>query len=95
MIKLIKTPQYKYLISIKTDHSTGSNYCKWPKEKPSYGSIRGFSRIYLSDDGSIKKEIIYPQELWFTEVKKTDTIEHDLIDIKNDWPSWYLIKIFE
>ena len=95
MIKFVKTPQYKYLISIKTDHINRYDQCKWPKEKPNYGSVRGFSRIYLSDDGSINKQIIYPEELWLTEVKKTDTFENDLIDIKNDWPSWYIIKIFK
>ena len=92
MIKIIKTSSYKYLVSVKS-YPNKYPQCKWPRERPNYGSYRSFSTIYISPDGS-KKEIIYPKDLWFTKIKESDKFELDLIDIKNDWPNWYLIHMF-
>jgi hypothetical protein len=92
MIKIIKTSSYKYLVSVK-EQPNKYPQCKWPREKPNYGSYRSFSKIYISPDGS-KKEIIYPKDLWFTKIKESDKFETEIIDIKNDWPNWYLIQVF-
>ena len=86
--KLVKKDKYGYLVSIKTN---GRNYCEYPKKKPEYNRYRGFSRIYF-DYSSIKR-IDYPPELALSWIEPGDKIEQELIDIQNEWPNWYKIKI--
>ena len=89
----MKPNRYNYLISVKPLKYHQHLYCKIPKEtvKP---HIRGCFSIYYDREQKCIKRIIYPNDLWFTYVDETDIVENKLIDIKNQWPLWYKIKIY-
>ena len=93
MKTFIKTNNYRFLVS--THRTNIYPYCKWPKELPRQGTIRGFRTVYFDPNSGIQKEIIYPQQFWFQEIEIDDQLELDIIDIKNDWPDWYSIIVFE
>jgi hypothetical protein len=78
---------YSYLVSVKPKNSVPQ--CKYPRVKVQKG-IR-CNRYYFEDKQF--KQITYPLELLFTYVNEDDKIENDIIDIQNDWPSWYSIKV--
>jgi hypothetical protein len=78
---------YRYLVSVKTNNSVPQ--CKYPRTIVQKG-IR-FNKYYF--EGNQFKQITYPLELLFRYVNEDDKIENDIIDIQNDWPDWYSIKV--
>ena len=84
--------KYRYIISVKTIGVL--EYCNYPKEAI-VPHTRGCKTVYYSSDGNgkVKKEIIYPPELWYSQVDSTDPVEQTVLDIKNEWPNWYSIEI--
>jgi hypothetical protein len=78
---------YRYLVSVKTNNSVPQ--CKYPRVKVQKG-IR--CNKYYFEDNQFKK-ITYPLDLLFRYVNEDDKIENDIIDIQNDWPGWYSIKV--
>jgi hypothetical protein len=91
MKKLIKTNNYKFLVS--THNLKNYPCCKWPRELPREGTIRGFRTVYFDSNNGIQKEIIYSQNFWLELIEKNDPLELAIIDIKNNWPDWYLIHV--
>ena len=91
MNKIIKTKNYKFLVSV----GNLKNYpkCKWPRELPRENFIRGFRTIYIDPENTVVKQILYPQKFWFEKVELDDPIENDIIEIKNLWPDWYMIQV--
>jgi hypothetical protein len=90
----IKLARFHYLISIKNTKNNTYNSCKIPKEKIN-PHVRGAFKIYYDFDQNTLKQIIYPPDLWFQYVDEDDTIENYIINIKNEWPTWYKIKIYK
>jgi hypothetical protein len=82
---------YSFLVST---HSL-KNYpsCKYPRELPRAGTIRGFRTVYFDSKSGIQKQIIYPEKFWFQVIELDDPLELAIIDIKNNWPDWYLIYV--
>ena len=80
---------YRYLVSVKPKNSFPQ--CKYPRTTVQKG-IR-FNRCYFEDKQF--KKIIYPLELLFTYVNEEDKIENDIINLQNDWPNWYTIKVIK
>ena len=80
---------YRYLVSVKLKNSVPQ--CKYPRITVQKG-IR-FNRYYFEDNQF--KQITYPLELLFTYVNEYDKIENDIIDIQNDWPNWYSIRVYK
>jgi hypothetical protein len=80
---------YRYLVSVNPKNSVPQ--CKYPRVKIQKG-IR-CNRCYFEDNQF--KKIIYPFELLFTYVNEDDKIENDIIDIQNDWPNWYTIRVIK
>ena len=78
---------YRYLISVKTNNSVPQ--CKYPRTIVQKG-IR-INKYYF--EGNQFKQITYPLELLFRYVNEDDKIENDIIDIQNDWPDWYSIRV--
>ena len=78
---------YRYLVSVKTNNSVPQ--CKYPRTIVQKG-IR-FNKYYF--EYKQFKKITYPLELLFRYVNEDDKIENDIIDIQNDWPGWYSIKV--
>jgi hypothetical protein len=78
---------YRYLVSVKTKNSVPQ--CKYPRTTVQKG-IR-FNKYYF--EGNQFKKITYPLELLFRYVNEDDKIENDIIDIQNDCPDWYSIKV--
>ena len=78
---------YRYLVSVKTNNSVPQ--CKYPRTIVQKG-IR-FNKYYF--EGNQFKKITYPLELLFRYVNEDDKIENDIIDIQNDWPDWYSIRV--
>ena len=84
--------KFRYLISVKT--LGVPEYCNYPREVI-VPHMRSCRTVYYSSDGTgkVKKEIIYPRELWYSHVDSTDPVENIILDIKNEWPNWYKIEI--
>ena len=80
---------YGYLVSVKSKNSVPQ--CKYPRVKIQKG-IR-CDKCYFEDNQF--KKITYPIELLFRYVNEDDKIENDIIDIQNEWPSWYSIKVYK
>jgi len=78
---------YRYLVSVKIKNSVPQ--CKYPRTTVQKG-IR--CNKYYFEDNQFKK-ITYPLELIFRYVNEDDKIENDIIDIQNDWPDWYSIRV--
>ena len=78
---------YRYIVSVKPTNSFPQ--CKYPRTTIQKG-IR-YNRYYFENNQF--KKITYPIELLFTYINEDDKIENDIIDIQNDWPSWYSIKV--
>jgi hypothetical protein len=91
MHKIIKTNNYKFLVSVRSLKNYPS--CKWPRELPIKDIIRGCRTVYYKPDNTIEKQIIYPVNIWFSKIEEYDPLELDIIDIKNFWPDWYLIRV--
>ena len=81
---------YHYLVSVKPKNSFPR--CKYPRTTVKKG-IRLCNRYYFEDNQF--KQITYPLELLFTYVNEDDKIENDIIDIQNNWPDWYSIKVYK
>ena len=87
---LRKKENYSYLISIGNITKLSAPITKIHESN----SIRGFSRLFIAPDpNECDKKIIYPPELWITDVKEDDEVEKELMSIVNDWPNWYKIEI--
>jgi hypothetical protein len=39
------------------------------------------------------REVVYPRELWFTDVLPDDPVENFIISLSNDFPDWDKIII--
>ena len=88
MLKIIKTLNYNYNVTIKEKLSPR---CKYPRETV-YRRLR-HNIIYIDHNEEIVKSIIYDPKLLFTQVYEDDIIEHDIIEIKNLYPGWSKIEI--
>ena len=80
---------YGYLVSVKPKNSFPQ--CKYPRTIVQKG-IR-FNKYYFEDKQF--KKIIYPIDLLFTYVNEEDKIENDIINLQNEWPNWYSIKVYK
>ena len=91
----------RYLVSVKKNKNSHNNNnnngiiyprCKYPRERPIVRT-RGCCEIYNCSESGIIKTINYPEELWDKEVLENDRIESDLINIRDNWPEWYVIDV--
>ena len=82
----------KYNILVSVTNGKTPPRCKWPKETPRSGLIRGYRRIYTDDFNNIK-EIVYPTRFWLTTITPNDPLEMNIINIINMWPDWYRIEV--
>lgn len=94
----INYKKIRYVVSVKKNNKgnniNGTTYprCKYPREQPIVRT-RGYSDIYTCPETGVVKVVNYPMELWGTEILENDKIESDLINIRDDWPDWYLIDV--
>jgi hypothetical protein len=64
--------------------------CKWPKETVSK-KFRKQNTVFM--DEGFTKQIIYPKELCYQEVKPDDIVENMIININILLPGWTEIKV--
>jgi len=85
-----KNSFYSYYITCK--EKTSYPRCKYPRETV-VSKLRTFSVNYINYDEEIVKCIIYPKELYFTQVLPDDIIENEIIEIGNYIPDWTRIEV--
>jgi len=73
-IRTFKFGKFNYRITYKSKALS----CKYPKETV-IERIRCPGRIHLNNQNEIVREIIYPPELWFKEVKENDPVENVIL----------------
>jgi hypothetical protein len=83
---------YKILVSVKNIGTPPM--CKWPREIPRTGTIRGYSTMYYNNNDLLSKQIIYPKRYCLKIIEENDPLELDLIKLKDMWPDWYVIQVF-
>jgi len=66
--------------------------CKYPREFVTE-RIRTPSRIWVDHELNLIREVVYPRELWFTDVLPDDPVENFIISLSNDFPDWDKIII--
>ena len=99
---ILNINKFRYLISVKTlKQNKVTPYSELVPVVPEYREhiisphTRGCRTVYYSQSGIPEKEIIYPPELWYTQVDSSDPVESTVVDIKNEWPNWYVIEIIK
>jgi len=75
----------KYVLH--TQPNKGYPRCKYPRERIPVGTSRPF--MYINGDQKIE----FPESLWGTIVTVDDPIEMELIELENNYPDFYYIKI--
>ena len=83
----------KYIYTITYRKKPGKVNLEKPVKKFSSAKIRTTHRIYFDHRERILKEIIYPKDLWFTEVLEDDPVEQYLSDCIEFIPDWEKIEI--
>ena len=87
----LNSGKYTYTITYRKKPSN-LNFEKGVK-KFSGAKIRTTHRIYFDHRERIVKEIIYPKDLWFTDVLEDDPVERYLSDCIDFIPDWEKIEI--
>jgi hypothetical protein len=83
----------KYIYTITYKKKPGNVTFERPVKNFSMAKIRTTHRIYFDHRDKVVKEIIYPKDLWFTEVLEDDPVERYLSDCIDFIPDWEKIEI--
>lgn len=90
----LNSGKYLYTITYKKKSGLPRNFTfERLVKKFSTEKIRTTHRIYFDHRDQIVKEIIYPKDLWFTEVLEDDPVERYLSDCIEFIPDWEKIEI--
>jgi len=84
----LNSGKYIYFVTYKKNVNLKLPVKRFISEK-----IRTTNTIYFDHRDKIVKEIIYPQDLWFTEVLEDDSVETYLNDCIEFIPDWVKIEI--
>jgi len=87
--KIIPSKGYNYKVCYK---GLVPPYCAFPQKKI-IQKIRGYSTCFYNYENQLVKQIIYPSELWFTEVSPDDPVENFIHTLTYYYPDWTTIDI--
>jgi hypothetical protein len=76
MLKIFTFKNYIFKVNYENKVAPASRY---PRIKVSE-RVRAPHRIWLNNENKVIKEVIYPRDLWFTQVKPDDPVENFIID---------------
>ena len=89
----LNSGKYLYFVTYKKKSGLPRNNFELPVNRFISEKIRTTNRTYFDHRDQLVKEIIYPQDLWFTEVLEHDPVETYLNDCIEFIPDWVKIEI--
>ena len=93
MLKTIDLNSGKYVYRVTYKQRSGLPQFSFNERKRVSPKIRITNRLYYDHRDEIVKEIVYPKDLWYTDVIDNDPVEKYTNDIMEFMPDWVKIEI--